>query len=90
MRCAIERVDASSAAIAVSGGQRCVDEHALGVRVAVENVVLATGFVVERDLDGDPRPVRRLGLRRVPAVSDEVARIVAGHVEARRVFFGMG
>jgi hypothetical protein len=70
-------------ALSRDGGQRRVDEHALGVLVAVENVVLATGFVVERDLDGDARSVRPLGLGRVPAVPHEVARIVAGHVEAR-------
>jgi hypothetical protein len=69
-------------ALAGDRWQRRVDEYALGVLVAVENVVLAAGFIVERDLHRDARTVRPLRLRRVPAVTHEVARVVARHVEA--------
>jgi hypothetical protein len=68
-------------AFAGNGRKRSVGEDAFRVSVAVENVVLAPGLVVESDLHRDARPTGPLRMCRVAAIADEVTRIIFRHVE---------
>ena len=52
-----------------------VGEEGFGLRVAVQEIVLAPFFVVEDEGDGDLRPPRPAGIGRVGAVAPEIARV---------------
>ena len=62
--------------IALARHRRKADivEHALRSLVAVEDIGLAAAFIVEVEIDGDARPARPLGVRRVGAMADIIAR----------------
>jgi len=72
----------------VGGRADDLGEELFGARVAVQHAVLAAFFVVEDELQGHARAAGPLGVGRVLAVTDEIARIVIvdhGFLRSRRL-----
>ncbi|MNN27558.1 hypothetical protein D3C81_1410970 [compost metagenome] len=71
-------IDALHAHVAVGVGRGADDlgEELLGGGVAVQHAVLAAFFVVEHELQRNARAARPAGVRRLGAVTDEIAWIV--------------
>ena len=55
-------------------------QERLGGEVAMQNVVLAALFVIDHELQRDPRPARPIRERRRAAVSSHVARVFLLHL----------
>ena len=71
----IDRLHVHVALARPGRGAHDLGEKRLRCGVAVQNIVLAALFVVDHELQRDPRPARPIGERRRPAVADHVARI---------------
>ena len=66
-------------------------QERFGSGIAMKNAVLAAFLVVHHELDGDPGAAGPLGVGRVGAVADHVARVVLfyGHIVTSRPFLSL-
>ena len=78
----VERLHVHVALAGEGPGAQDLGEEGLRRGVAVEDAVLRPFLVVDDELDGDPRVVRPLGLRRVAAVSVQVSGVGIAHRRA--------